>query len=210
MWRITAALAAALALGACGSSTHNTNASAPATGSTATPATTTSSATQTATAPATTTTTTTTTPPQANICRAAGLHLAFLGGSGATGHGLLGFTLRNVSSSSCHTIGYPGILFLDQAGNSLPTTTMRTTHDFFGTAPVHSLTVAPGETVSFRVGVTHFGPNGSNTGCTTAYGLQVIPPNDTSTLRVTIGNGGEYECQTASLSPVEPGTSAYP
>jgi hypothetical protein len=38
----------------------------------------------------------------------------------------------------------------------------------------------------------------------------VIPPNDTSTLRVTIGNGGEYECQSASLSPVQPGTSAYP
>lgn len=106
--------------------------------------------------------------------------------------------------------GYPGIQFLDQAGGSLPTTTMRTTHDFFGTAELRSLTVAPGDTVSFRIGVTHFGPNGSNTGCTTAYGLQVIPPNDTSTLRVTIGNGGEYECQAASLSPVQPGTSAYP
>jgi hypothetical protein len=209
MWRITAAVAAALALGACGSSAHKTAAPAPATGSSSAPTTTTSSATQTATAPATTTTSMTA-PTQANICRAADLHLSFLGGSGATGHGLLGFTLRNVSSSSCHTIGYPGILFLDQAGQSLPTTTMRTTHDFFGTAPVHSLTVAPGETVSFRIGVTHFGANGSNTGCTTAYGLQVIPPNDTSTLRVTIGNGGEYECQTASLSPVQPGTSAYP
>jgi hypothetical protein len=136
--------------------------------------------------------------------------LAFLGGSGATGHGLLGFTLRNVGSSSCHMYGYPGILFLDQAGGSLPTTTIRTVHDFFGAAPLNSFTLAAGGTASFRIGVTHFGPNGSNAGCTTAYGLQVIPPNDTSTLRVTIGNGGEYECQSASLSPVEPGTSAYP
>jgi len=206
MWRITAALAAALALGACGSSTHNTAASAPTTGSAPTPTTHTgTTVTQTVT-----TTTPTTTPTQSNICRAAALHLSFLGGNAATGHGLVGFALRNVSSSSCHTFGYPGILFLDQAGNPLPTTTIRTTHDFFGTAPLRSLAVAPGETVSFRIGVTHFGPNGSNTGCTTADGLQVIPPNDTSTLRVTIGNGGEYECQSASLSPVQPGTSAYP
>ena len=206
MWRITTAVVVALMLTACGSSSHNTAASTPTTGSTSTPTTqTATTVTQTVT-----TTTPTTTPTQSSICRAAALHLSFLGGNAATGHGLLGFSLRNVSSSSCHTVGYPGILFLDQAGNSLPTSTIRTTHDFFGTAPLRSLTVGPGETVSFRIGVTHFGPNGSNTGCTTAHGLQVIPPNDTSTLRVAIGNGGEYECQTASLSPVQPGSSAYP
>jgi hypothetical protein len=206
MWRITTAALAALALSACGSSSHNTAASAPTTTASTSPATQTApTVTQTVT-----TTTPTTTPVQSNICRAAGLHLAFLGGSGATGHGLLGFTLRNVSSSSCHMFGYPGILFLDQAGGALPTTTIRTVHDFFGSAPLRSFELAAGESASFRIGVTHFGPNGSSTGCTTAYGLQVIPPNDTSTLRVTIGNGGEYECQSASLSPVQPGTSAYP
>lgn len=206
MWRITTAVLMALALAACGSSSHNTAASAPAT-TASTPASTPTTPTVTQTV---TTTTPSTTAVQSNICRAAALHLSFLGGSGATGHGLIGFTLRNVSSSSCHTFGYPGILFLDRAGSALPTTTIRTTHDFFGTAPLRSLTVAPGATVSFRIGVTHFGPNGSSTGCTTAYGLQVIPPNDTSTLRVRIGNGGEYECRTASLSPVQTGTSAYP
>ena len=206
MWRMTTAVLAALALAACGSSSHNTAASTPTTGSVSTPTThTTPTVTQTVT-----TTVPTTTPIQANLCRAAALQLSFLGGQGATGHGLLGFALRNVSASTCHTYGYPGILFLDRSGGSLPTTTMRTTHDYFGTAPLRSLTVAPGQTVSFRIGVTHFGPSGSNTGCTTASGLQVIPPNDTSTLRVVIGNGGEYECGTASLSPVQPGTSAYP
>jgi Protein of unknown function (DUF4232) len=203
MWRMPTAVLAAVALAACGSSSHNTAASAP--GSSSTP----SSAPSTPTVTQTVTTTTPTTPAQSGICRAADLHLTFLGGNGATGHALLGFALRNVSSSSCHTFGYPGILFLGSSGSPLPTITMRTTHDFFGTAPLHSLTVAPGETASFRIGVTHFGPNGSNTGCTTAYGLQVIPPNDTSTLRVTIGNGGEYECQTASLSPLQPGVSAF-
>ena len=205
MWRTTAALAVALTLGACGSSSHNTAAPAPTTAASTSPvAQTTTTVTQTVT-----TTTPTTTPAQSNICRAAALHLSFLGSNAATGHALLGFDLRNVSSSSCHMFGYPGILFLDPAGNALPTTTVRTTSDFFGKAPLRSFALSPGETASFRIGVTHFGPNGSNTGCTTANGLQVIPPNDTSTLRVTIGNGGEYECRTASLSPVEPGTSAY-
>jgi hypothetical protein len=207
-WTRTVALAclSVLAVAACGSSSHKTSASIPSTPATTPsgPATTSTAASVPATTP------TSTTPVQSNICRAAGLRLSFLGGQAATGHGLLGFMLRNLGSSSCKTFGYPGILFLDQAGKPLPTTTVRTTHDFFGTAPLGSLTVAPGETVSFRIGVTHFGPNGSNTGCTTAYGLQVIPPNDTSTLRVAIGNGGAYECQTASLSPVQPGTSAYP
>lgn len=209
MWRISTALLAALLLAACGSSSHNTAASTPATS-----ATTSSSSRAPTTVTQTVTTTTPTTTPTtfatSNICRASGLHLSFLGGNAATGHGLIGFTLRNVGTSSCHSYGYPGILFLGRSGNALPTTTVRTTHDFFGTAPLRLITLAPGHTMSFRIGVTHFGPGGSNNGCTTAYGLQVIPPNDTSTLRVAVGNGGEYECQTASLSPVEPNTSAYP
>jgi hypothetical protein len=212
-WTRTVALAGlcALTLAACGSSSHKTAASvasAPATTTTGGQTTTAQTATATTTTGAATTTSSAGV--QQGLCRAAALHLSFLGGQAATGHGLLGFALRNVSAGSCHTFGYPGILFLDGAGRPLPTTTIRTTHDFFGTAPLRSLTVAPGQTVSFRIGVTHFGPNGGANGCATAYGLQVIPPNDTSTLHVAIGGGGAYQCQTASLSPVQPGTSAYP
>jgi len=47
-------------------------------------------------------------------------------------------------------------------------------------------------------------------GCTTAYGLQVIPPDDTARLRVGIVNGGAYECRTATVSPLQQGTSAFP
>jgi hypothetical protein len=213
-WTRTVALAGlcALAVAACGSSSHKTAASVPsATATTTTGAQATTAATTTAqTTTGAPTTTTTPAAVQQGLCRAAALHLSFLGGQAATGHGLLGFGLRNVSASSCHTFGYPGILFLDRAGGPLPTTTMRTTQDFFGTAPLRSLTVAPGQTVSFRIGVTHFGPNGGGNGCATAYGLQVIPPNDTSTMHVAIGGGGAYECQNASLSPVQPDTSAYP
>ena len=138
---------------------------------------------------------------------AAGLALSFLGGQGATGHGELGFMLRNTSSASCRTFGYPGVQFLDRSGAPLPTDSTRTTHDFFGSTPAVALVVAPGASVSFRLGVTHGAS--SSAGCTTAYRLQVIPPNDTATLEVSIPQGA-YECGTATVSPLRPGNTAYP
>ena len=43
----------------------------------------------------------------------------------------------------------------------------------------------------------------------TAGSVQVIPPNDTSTVRVAIP-GGVYECGGAvTVSPMQPGDSAY-
>jgi hypothetical protein len=211
--RIRAALilACTLALGACGSSSQGSSSVAnqqPATS----PATTQTSSTPTATS--TTPTTPATTPTSTSVpagskpCTAADLALSFLGGQGATGHGELGFELRNTSSSSCHTYGYPGVLFLDRAGRALPTDSTRTTQDFFGSVPEQKLVVAPGQSVSFRLGVTHGAA--SPVGCTTAYGLQVIPPDDTATLHVAIVNGGAYECRTATVSPLQQGTSAFP
>jgi len=139
-------------------------------------------------------------------CAATSLTLSYLGGQGATGHGLLGFALHN-TGSACSTGGYPGIQFLGQSGAALPTTPQHTTDDFFGHLPLQELTVAPGQTVSFRLGVSHGG--GSDTGCQTAYGLQVIAPNDTATMHVAIP-GGASECGPTTVSPVQPGTSAYP
>ena len=199
--RIRAALilACTLALAACGSSSQSSSTVANQ---------------QPATSPATTPTTTQTTPASTSspisstACTAADLALSFLGGQGATGHGELGFELRNISSSTCHTYGYPGVLFLDRAGKALPTDSTRTTQDFFGSVPAKKLDVAPGQSVSFRLGVTHGAA--SPVGCTTAYGLQVIPPDDTATLHVAIVNGGAYECRTATVSPLQEGTSAFP
>lgn len=129
-----------------------------------------------------------------------------LGQQGATGHGELGFALRN-TGARCNTIGYPGVQFLSRSGAPLPTRPTHTTSDFFGHSPRRQLIVGPGQTVSFRLGVTH--GIGSSAGCTTAYGLQVIPPNDRATLRVSIP-GGATECATATVSPLRVGTSAYP
>jgi hypothetical protein len=141
-----------------------------------------------------------------NQCKAASLALSFIGGQGATGHGELGFALRNTGSRACATGGYPGIQFLAKDGSALPTTPQHTTDDFFGHLPLQRLTLQPGQSASFRLGVSHGG--GASTGCSTAGGLQVIAPNDTATLKVTIPNGAS-ECGTTTVSPLQPGTSAY-
>ncbi len=216
---------AALALAGCGggagtTSTQGSRAAAATTGQTPTAPAATQSQSATATtatssAAATTTASQSTGAPatsggasvgaSADQCTAAGLSLSFLGGQGATGHGELGFALKN-TGSACNTGGYPGIQFLAKDGAALPTTPQHTTSDFFGSLPLKPLSLGPGQTASFRLGVSHGG--GSDTGCATAYGLQVIAPNDTATLRVQIPNGAS-ECGATTVSPLQPGASAY-
>ena len=148
-----------------------------------------------------------TSPAQLGICRAAGVKITYLGGQGATGHGLLGFAMQNAGSAPCTTIGYPGIQFASGSGAALPTHDIRTTSDFFGTTKLARLTVAPGRSASFRLGVSHGAP--SPKGCVTAGYVQVIAPNDTSSVWVAIP-GGVYECGGAvTVSPMQPGDSAY-
>ena len=195
------AVLAALALASCGGSSSSSSVA-----STTPAASTTAATTTTATTTTTTTTTTTAAPAGPPRCTAASLALRYLGQQGATGHGEIGFALKNIGATSCRAYGYPGVLFLNQAGGPLPTVSTRTTHDFFGTAPATVLIVAPGANVSFRLGVTH--GISSPAGCTTAYGLQVIPPDDTAPLRTTIPMGA-YECGTATVSPLQPGVSAF-
>ena len=143
----------------------------------------------------------------ASICRAAGVKLIYLGGQGATGHGLLGFAIRNVGNGACTTIGYPGIQFLAKAGGPLPTHPQHTTNDFFGKTKYARVTVAPGRTASFRLGVMH--GSASPKGCVTAASVQVIVPNDTTRLRIRIP-GGVYECRgIVTVSPMQPANSAY-
>jgi hypothetical protein len=205
-------IALAVAVTACGGSSKKTtstdaapatSAASPTTSPTATTTGTTPASTSTGASPGATTTTAAGPPP----CTAADLTGSFLGGQGATGHGLLGFALHNTSGRSCHTFGFPGVVFLDRAGRALPTVSTRTTTDFFGTAPKVRLLLGPGSGASFRLGVTHGAVSTAH--CTSAYAVQVIPPDDTRTLVIKIP-GGAYECGTATVSPLRPGTSAFP
>ncbi len=202
-----AVVLAALVLAACGSSSSSPTGSAAAQGSPTTSATATSASTPTTTTVATTTTTVAAQPSGPPPCRAGGLTLGFLGQQGGMGEGEIGFVLHNVSGSSCVTFGYPGVLFLDRSGGPLPTIPTHTTRDFFGSSPELPLVIPAGGSASFRLVVTH--GVASSAGCTTAYGLQVIPPNDTATLRTTVPQGA-YECRTAQVSPLRAGQAAYP
>lgn len=217
-----AAVLATVALAACGggggsAQTAQSSRPAAATG-THTAASATSTATATSPASSTPSTTTGTGTATSNSggaaisggssgqCTASDLALSYLGGQGATGHGELGFALKNTGSGACATGGYPGIQFLAGDGSALPTTPQHTTDDFFGHLALQKLTLQPGQTASFRLGVSHGG--GASTGCNTADGLQVIAPNDTATLKVQLPNGAS-ECGTTTVSPMQPGTSAY-
>ncbi len=193
--------AAGLLLAACGSSTTQTQTVTSVATVTQSP----NPPTTTATSTPTTATTSTVSGP--GPCVAADLALSYLGQQGAAGHGLIGFALRNSSNQSCRTFGYPGVLFLSKTSQPLPTSATRVTRDIAGPVPATPLVLAPGSTASFRLVVTH--GMSSTTGCSTAYGLQVIAPSDTATLRTQIP-GGAYECRTATLSPLRPGNSAYP
>jgi hypothetical protein len=92
------------------------------------------------------------------------------------------------------------VLFLGKSGQALPTTSHRTTHDLAGTVPLQHLTVAPGHSVYFRLLFADFNGSGS-AGCSTAYGLQAIPPDDTHALRATISNG-VTECGATTVTPL--------
>jgi ABC-type transport system substrate-binding protein len=215
---VAVVLGAAVASG-CGSSggtpaastaTSSTATSPSASTATSTTETTTTTITPTTTSATTTTSTSSTTSASASggpPCRAAALSLSFLGQQGGLGHGEIGFVLKNTSGASCRTYGYPGILFLDQGGHPLPTIPHHTTNDFFGSSPAVPLVIAPGGSASFRLDVGH--GVATSAGCATAYALQVIPPNDTATLRTAIPNGA-YECKDANVSPLRAGTAAYP
>jgi hypothetical protein len=104
-------------------------------------------------------------------------------------------------------VGYPGIQFVSKDGAPLQTHPQHTTTDFFGKTKYGQVTVAPGQSASFRLGVTH--GLASPKGCVTAASVAVIVPNDTARLRIRIP-GGVYECRgIVTVSPMQPGDSAY-
>jgi hypothetical protein len=202
------ALSCGLALAACGSSsTTVAHTTAPPVTQPA-PATTTATVTvtHTATVPASTTGTAPSTA-SGTACTARDLAPVFLGENSATGTTVLVFALRDTGAAACHTYGYPGVLFLGKGGAALPTDATRTTHDLLGSTTVSAITLSPGQEASFRVVARATATGGGS--CPTVAALQVIAPDDTATMRVTIPNGA-VACATATVSALQPGTGAQP
>ena len=120
---------------------------------------------------------------------------------------MLELALRNTGTSPCHTYGYPGVEFLGKAGEKLPTVPTHTTSDLLGSSRLGAVSLAPGGDSSFRLVAATDSAHPSD--CTTAYGLQVIAPDDTTPMHVTFPQG-IYECARTTVSPLQPGTAAAP
>jgi hypothetical protein len=217
---LTGALLAALALalaGCGGSNTSSSTAHRQASTGPAQAATTGSPTATTTTQPASTTTTS---PPASSsttsnsggvavagsACSAADLTPAFLNSNGATGHVVSSFVLHNSSTQTCHTYGYPGIEFLDKSGAPIATDAIRTTTDFAGHIPETAITLKPGQEATFRIVTSDVAS--SQTACANAYGLQIIAPDDTATMKAPMPSGISVCNGRATVSPLAPGIGA--
>lgn len=221
---LTAGLALALAAcGGSGAANSNAASSPGATQSSSTPATSTTASTpttaSTTTPTATTATSTTSTNGTASsggaglptsgsggACTASHLTPAFLNSNGATGHVVSAFVLKNTGSTTCHTYGYPGVEFLSKGGSSITTYATRTTTDFAGTLPESEVSIAPGAEASFRMVTSDVAS--SQSACETAWGLQIIAPDDTVAMKATMPSGISVCNGKATVSPVVAGTGA--
>lgn len=224
--RAASLLVVCAALAACGSSAHPVASTVPASAATGTTppagsapaATATTPATGAATTPATSTAPTSTspttapptspgtpTPARPSLCTAPDLALSVLSQQGAAGHGVIVLALRNTSGHTCHTFGFPGVQFLGAGDNALTTVPTRVTSDFVGPVPERALSLAAGQTASFRLVLSHV--TSVPGACATAQALQVIAPDDTQTLRTPLA---ATECGVVTVSPLQPGLTANP
>jgi hypothetical protein len=149
---------------------------------------------------------TVTTKPIGAACKASVLTASYLGSNGAAGTIELGFGLTNSGSRTCHTYGWPGVQLLSSADADLPTDAVRSKSDLLGSTPAVLLDLAPGAEASFRILEHDSGAGGSN--CQNATQLQIIAPDDTATMKVSLA-GGVPACGSTTLSPILPGTSAF-
>ena len=171
--------ACALALAACGGG-H----SSPSPTSAATVTTTVASA-STGTGSASTTTTAPSLPP---TCAPSQLTLKLVSSEGAAGHLQAVFAFTNSSSSVCRLFGYPGAQMVSSGGDTLKTIVIRG-GNFFPDSSRKPATVVlqPGQAARFSFGWSDNNETGGGpASCPRANRLEVTPPNDFSTLVVSV------------------------
>lgn len=141
-------------------------------------------------------------------CTANQLHPVMITSQGAAGTDFYVVGLKNISSQSCVTYGYPGVSFLNSAGSALPTSVTRTTSDMAGSVSARTLTVAVGAEVSFRVAVETAYKGGAL--CKSATTMRIYPPESTAALNLSLGGAGSQVCGEATVIPLQSGSSANP
>jgi hypothetical protein len=153
----------------------------------------------------TATNTTTTAHGAGPACNTSDLTPSYLGSNGAAGTIVLGVALKNTGTATCHTYGWPGIHWLSPGGKPLPTNPFQTTGDLLGKSEPSVLTLKPGEQASFRIVASDVAPGG--TSCPTVGALQIYPPDDRSTIKLSLPGMGL--CAALTYSPLLPGSSAF-
>lgn len=176
--RLVCALVCVLALAACGgghSSSSSTSVATVTTTAAAAPSTTASA------------TTTSSLPP---TCAPSQLALKLVSSQGAAGHLEDQFAFTNSSNSVCRLFGYPGAQMVSSAGGALKTVVIRG-GDFFPDSSRKPTTVVlqPGHAARFSFGWSDNNESGgSPASCPRADRLKVTPPNDFSTLVVSVAD----------------------
>lgn len=140
-------------------------------------------------APTTTTLapTTTVAPPTTSalaICQPTQLRIVQSGYSGAMGTIERTFSLTNTSASTCTLYGYPGLLLLGPNKVAEPTNVVRGGGITFENVGPSTVTLTPGAVAHFNVGYSDVTTD--NTTCSTATGIEVIPPTNTTFAVVTL------------------------
>ncbi|MFC3298226.1 DUF4232 domain-containing protein [Arthrobacter agilis] len=97
-------------------------------------------------------------------------------GGGAAGSVYRTLVLTNASSQACTMAGYPGVSFVDAAGNQLGAPADR------AEATAGSVTLAPGASATTTLRQTNAQNYGAECGLTPAAGLRVYPPGATDSL----------------------------
>ena len=172
-----AVLALALGLAACSStsSSSTTTTTSASTSTTAKPSTTAAGPTQ---------------------CSTTSLSISVGQSQGAAGHIVEPLILKNSSSTSCVTGGFPGVAGTNSAGTQVIQAAR-------AGASKGSLTLAPGTTASATLSAVDV-PSGTETSCPTLAGLLVTPPNTTASVQVITSLPG---CPGLSVTALVAGSS---
>jgi hypothetical protein len=104
-------------------------------------------------------------------------------GNGASQHLFYVINVMNSSSATCVTGGYVGVSAYDPAGNLLAASETRQAS--LGSPGTPTLSVAPGTSVHFTVGLADSNISAGGTECSTRVGaFHLIPPNETTEVQV--------------------------
>jgi hypothetical protein len=102
-------------------------------------------------------------------------------GNGASQHLFYVVNLENVSGQACVTGGYVGVAAYDPEGRLIPASEQRAP----SMAPDDALSVAPGASMHFSIGLPDVDMEAGGTDCQTVVGaLHLIPPNERTDVQV--------------------------